>query len=219
MFRKQRSLRRVKGKPMANEARDPWTKFDMIVKAMAALLLPIVILIASQWYTKQQKDAENARLAQQKAADEIQHKIDRVTTLLTQLASENTRQRLLALKFIEYLAQSHEFPEELLPALIGVVDDKDEEVADAAAHTLAQVITLNPNLAKSVEVSAQTNPGTKKIIDKALQRSPSLAPLIHATSGARDGVRGDTPIRDQGKPAVSPDPGAGRKRIESRRNQ
>ena len=195
---------------MANEARDRWTKVDMVVKAVAALLLPLVILLASQWYTAQQKEADNARLAQQKAADEAQHNTDRVTLLLTHLASENARQRLLALKFIEYLAQLHQFPEALLPALLSVIDDKDEEVAHAAAHTLTQVIALNPTLAKSVEEAAQTNSETKKTIDRAVQRSPTLGPLINVRDVGRDSARDN--VREQSKPTITPESGSARKR-------
>jgi hypothetical protein len=88
---------------MASEPRDKWDKFDIAGKVIGGLLLPIIILVVSQGYTTQQKDADNARLAQQKASDDAQRNADRVTLLLTHLASENARERLLALKFTEYL--------------------------------------------------------------------------------------------------------------------
>lgn len=202
---------------MASNERDWWTKFDMVVKALSALLLPLVILLASQWYTAQQKQADNARLAQQKAADEAQHNTDRVTLLLTHLASENTRQRLLALKFIEYLAQSRQFPEPLLPALISVVDDSDEAVAQAAAETLTQVLNLNPSMTKSVEESAQTNSQARKTLERAVQKSPSLGPLVNVHPAVRDKVPDS--VRDSaprtGKSAPTPVPRPTRRRIEN----
>ena len=164
---------------MAAEQRDKWNKLDIAVRALGALLLPIIILVVSQWYTTQQKNADNARLAQQKAADDAQHDADRVALLLNHLASENARERILALKFIEYLAQAHQFPNELLPALISVVNDKDEEVANAASQTLTNVVATNPNFAKSVEDAAQTSPQTKGTVEKAAKLSPGLERVIN----------------------------------------
>jgi hypothetical protein len=163
---------------MASEPRDKWDKLDIATKALAGLLLPIIILIVSQRYTTQQKDTDSARLAQQQAADDAQRTADRVTLLLTHLASENARERLLALKFVEYLAQSHQFPEALLPALISVVNDANGEVAHDASHALTQVITLNPNLAKPVEQAAQTNSETRKAVIKAADLNPDLGLVV-----------------------------------------
>ena len=164
---------------MPTEPRDNWSKFDIAAKAIAAVLIPVVILVVSDWYTRQQKEAEAKRLDQQKAADDTRHDSDRVTLLLTHLASENVRERLLALKFVEYLAQSHQFPEGLLPALISVINDQDEEVSHAASHTLGQVVSENPNLGKSVEQAAQTNSETKQSVEKAVKLNPSLGRLIN----------------------------------------
>src|SRR5262245_41495123 len=98
---------------MANEQKDGWDKFTIITTVIGSILLPIIIFIVSNRYTEQQnKDNEN-RLAQQREADAAQRNADRVTTLLTHLASNNPQERLLAWRFVAYLAQNNLFPQEL----------------------------------------------------------------------------------------------------------
>jgi len=163
---------------MANEPRDGWDIFDIITKAAGALLLPIFILVASDWYTTQQKNSDYARLAQQKEADDAQRNTDRVTLLLTHLASNNPKERLLTVHFIEYLAQTKQFPADLLPIVLNSVNDENVEVAHTASHVLTQAVTTNPELAKSVERSAETSSETKKTVLKAATFSPGLKQAI-----------------------------------------
>ena len=164
---------------MANEPRDGWDKFDVITKVIGALLLPIIILIASNWYTNQQKKSDDARLAQQKESDDAQRNADRVTLLLTHLASNNPRERLLTMHFIEYLAQqTKQFPAELLPIILNSVNDENVDVAHAASQALTHAITINTELAKSVQKAADIYPETKDTIRKAAGYSSGLSNVI-----------------------------------------
>lgn len=163
---------------MADNARDGWGKFDIAIKAIAALLIPVVILLVSQWYASQQKKADEDRLKQEQAAAEAQQNSDRVTLLLSHLASENTRERLLALKFVEYLVQSGQFPEALLPAVLSMVNDQVPEVAHDASHTFEEVLNKSPDLARSVEQAAQTNSETRQSVQKAVTLNPDLKRII-----------------------------------------
>ena len=80
---------------------------------IGSLLLPIVIFVAGNIYTDQQQRAEAARLAQQKDADAAQRNADRIAALLTHLASTNANERLLAVRFVDYLIKHELFPKEL----------------------------------------------------------------------------------------------------------
>jgi len=166
---------------MANEPRDGWDIFDIITKAVGTLLLPIFILIASDWYTTQQKNSDQARLAQQKEADDAQRNTDRVTLLLTHLASNNPRERLLSVRFIEYLTQTKQFPTELLPVVLNRVNDENDDVANTASHVLTQAVTVNPELAKSVEKAAEASSETKNTVIRAAEKSPGLRQAIDIT--------------------------------------
>jgi hypothetical protein len=163
---------------MANGPRDGWGRFDITAKALSSVLLPLIILWAGNSYTKQQKQADDARLEQEKKADDARRDTDRVTLLLTHLASTNPKERIIAVKFIEYLSQAHQFPEGLLPGLLSVVNDEDESVAHAASNALTQAITTNPELGTSVEKAAQTNSETKKTVVRAAELSPDLGRVI-----------------------------------------
>jgi hypothetical protein len=163
---------------VATELRDRWDKFDIIIKAIGTLLLPIIILIASNRFTTQQKMADAARLTQQSNIDAAQRNADRMALLLTHLASENPRERLLAVSFVEYLAQTNQFPQELLPIVLNSVNDNNTQVAHAASHALTQAVKLNPTLRASVAAVAKTNTETRKTLDRAARFSPALRRFI-----------------------------------------
>lgn len=169
---------------MANETKDGWDKFSIITTVIGSLLLPIIIFIVSNNYTEQQKKADEERLAQQKAADVAQHNADRVAVLLTHLASNNPRERLLATRFVDYLVKNNLFPKELSlqDVLLDAVKDKDETVAHTASHVLTQAVTANPALKQSIEKAAGTDPEIKNTVIRAVEMSPELGQAIDIRS-------------------------------------
>lgn len=142
---------------MAGDSQSKWMPiFDIVLKVMTGVLVPLTILIAGQLVALQQQKNNQATLAQQRQVDLEQRNADRVTNLYKSLASDNPTERILAVRIIEYLAQANQFPAELGPALITVsLSDKDPEVARAAAEVLPQAYKSNPELEKKVVVETQ----------------------------------------------------------------
>jgi carboxypeptidase family protein len=174
---------------MADEKRDGWVKLDIIAKAIAGILLPIIILIVGNLLTtqqqkanearlQQQKEADRARLDQQREADQAQHNADRVSVYLNHLASTNPNERKLALQAMAYLADNNQFPKELVGAVIASLDDKDKEVASVGTETLTQAAKSDPQIAQEIVKSAKNNPNKANAITKAAQSSPDLKTTI-----------------------------------------
>jgi hypothetical protein len=174
---------------MDEEKRDGWSKLDIITKAVAGILLPVIILIVGHWLTVQQQKANEARLQQQKEADQAtrdqqreaeqaQRNADRISTYLNHLASTNPKERKLALQVMSYLADNNQFPKELVGAVIASLDDKDKEVARLSAETLTQAAKSDPQIAQEVVRSAKNNSSKASAITKAAQSSPDLKSTI-----------------------------------------
>lgn len=165
---------------MANESKDGWDKVAIITAVIGSLLLPIIIFLASYWFTEQQRQADEARLNEQKKADAAQTNADRISALLTHLASNNPKERLLAWRFANYLVQNGLFPEELsLQDLsLDALDDDDAAVTHAASHVLTEAVTLKPELKKSIETAAETDLKTREKLSRAAAKSPDLAKAI-----------------------------------------
>lgn len=95
---------------MANEPKDRWDKVGVITTVIGSLLLPAIIFIVSYRYTEQQKSSDQVQLDEQKKADDAHRNADRITALLTHLASSNPKKRLLAIRFVDYLVENNLFP-------------------------------------------------------------------------------------------------------------
>jgi hypothetical protein len=93
----------------------------IIVTAIIGVLMPIVILIIGNWYTRQKE-----------RANENQRNADRLALLLKHLASDNTSERLLALQVVQYLHSKKEFPPELANTVTAIAFRDTPEVAGAA---------------------------------------------------------------------------------------
>lgn len=103
---------------MAVEPRDAWSKFDVITKAISILLLPVVLFVASNMYTAQQRTANENVLREQQRADGMRYKADRLAMMVKSLSSENERERLVALQVLESLVISHQVLTENLRAVL-----------------------------------------------------------------------------------------------------
>ena len=141
---------------MADKPLDKWEKFDISTKAIAGILLPVMILLVGNWYTAQQKEAETA-----------QRNADRLASFLNHLASNNPKERKLSLEVLTYLANSNQMPNELVIPIMSTVNDEDPEVAAAGSAALNQAAASDPEKAKSIVKAATADPEKAKSIVKA----------------------------------------------------
>jgi hypothetical protein len=171
---------------MENEnSRDRWSKFDISAKALAAILLPVVIFYftyqqqrSNELRLQQEKTSEERKLEQQRMADLAQRNADRVTVHLNHLASNNPNERRLSLQVLSFFARNNQFPDELLAAVILATDDKDPGVANASSATLAQAAKSNPETARAIVKASQSNPNTARVLSDAVTKNPDLATAI-----------------------------------------
>lgn len=129
--------------------RDFWSKLQVISGILASVLIPLVIF----WIGTEM----NRRQAER---DRYQQNADRVTTIIKSLSSENPRERKMALSFADYLAQSGQFPEELFPVFLSIINtDPNREVAEEATQVLQEAATRNVKLERSLnEVLTEMKP-------------------------------------------------------------
>jgi hypothetical protein len=124
-----------------SEERDGWGKAEVLFSALGAVVMPIVLLVVGSWLTKQQEStAEATRQA------------ERLTSLMQPLASENPRERQLAIEVAGYLADRGQLPLELVPVLVNIVkSDTDSSTAQAASQALARVEQRTPQLRNEIQ--------------------------------------------------------------------
>src|SRR5215472_8293119 len=163
---------------MADEPRDKWSKAEVIGKTIAGIFLPIILLYLGNMYASKQEKANEARLAHDQKAEMAQRNADRVGTFLNHLASNNPTERKLTLQVVSYLAQTNEFPEELLTVVISTVDDKDPDVAREGSMALAQVAQSNPDKAKAIAKAAEASDKVAKSVASASDSHPELREAI-----------------------------------------
>ncbi|MFC1825558.1 hypothetical protein ACFL9T_22840 [Thermodesulfobacteriota bacterium] len=135
---------------MAN-SRDGWSKIEILAKITGAIFLPIVLLVLGNWYTNQQRIENEANREREKLSDSQQRNADRVTNLLRHLASPNQRERVLAIKVSQFLAQEKQLPAELVPVLVEVASKDDIEASGAATEVLRIAAKTDKALVSSVE--------------------------------------------------------------------
>jgi len=114
---------------MANGERNTvppgWQKAEIVAKIAAALLVPVVILVAGHTLAAQQA----------RTADALQNS-DRVADLLGHLASQNPQERILAIQALRFHRDAHAIPEEIVASLLTVAATDNVDVAAAAAAAL-----------------------------------------------------------------------------------
>jgi hypothetical protein len=132
---------------MANQPRDRWDKMDVLAKITGAVLIPIILLVIGNWHTTEIRRIEHARAEQLEEIEDARRALDRAAIILRHLASENARERELAMHFVEYLNSHNQFPNELYPILISALADEDEAVQHSARTVLTDVLERNPAFA------------------------------------------------------------------------
>lgn len=162
---------------MPNGAGDSWTKFNSVVTALSGLLIPIILLIVGHQYTSEEADSSSKQREIEQEATAAQHETDRVTLLLTHLSSTNPTEQKLALAFVEYLANSNQFPTEFLPIVINTLSDRDTTVVKATARVLAEIMRSRPAIRDSLVSTIMRRPDLKKIVQEG---SPSTRALKSA---------------------------------------
>lgn len=160
---------------MKNETRDGWSKFDISARVVASILIPAAIL----YFTLQEKSNEANRLQQQYNQDLAQRNADRAASLLKLLASQNRKERLLAIHIIGYFNNHDQLPPELGPALLAVfATDGDQEVRKAISNVLPRValkessavkITQPPE--KAAKVPRDTRTAYSRLSNRQLKDS------------------------------------------------
>jgi murein L,D-transpeptidase YcbB/YkuD len=129
---------------------------DLVLKILTGVLIPVTIVIAGHLVARQQQQDSDATLKQQRESDLAERNADRAANLLKFLASENVRERQLAVRVVEHLVKENQLPAELGPALINVsLTDPDPEVARVASESLPQIYQSNPGLEKSAVAETQ----------------------------------------------------------------
>ncbi len=131
-----------------SEPRDIWAKVDILLKAIASVALPIALFWFGHQVTLQQAASAAANL-----------RIERLTSLLGSLASENERERRIAIEVAGYLAKIEQLPLELVPVLITIAsDDPSSVTARAASNALSKVETASPALKPEIEKGLSSLP-------------------------------------------------------------
>jgi hypothetical protein len=124
-----------------NEKRDNWSKIDVIGKILGGILLPFVIFFVGT----------NINIQQQRK-EQNQKNIDRVSSIIKSLSSENKREKELTLVFAKFLAQKKQFPEELFPVFLNVINSEtDFDLAQEATNVLTVVGQTNEVVSNEVK--------------------------------------------------------------------
>ena len=140
-----------------SEPRDLWSKAEIVFTAIGAVILPIVLFIVGTSLTRQQEAAADAARMQQEAAAQAAREAERLTGLLQPLASENERERRLAIEVAGYLAKTNQLPLELYPVLVSIVRSEGQSsgIAQEASQVLASVEEKNPELRTQIQADLQ----------------------------------------------------------------
>ena len=129
------------------EPRDWWQKAEIvtrIVSSIAAIFLPIALLIVGNQLTKRQKDIESSR-------QQAESKASRLTLLVEQLSSDNSKKIQLAIKVAEFLGKNDQLPGELIPALMEIIQgNSDKNISTKARESLENIAKANPALGKTI---------------------------------------------------------------------
>jgi len=154
---------------MSEDRRDGWGKLGLVSQIASSLLLPVLLFVASQNYTHHRD-----------LSDQAQRNADRMTAMLGHLSSENPRERLLALQFVEQLAHSNQFPPELVPIVLATAGDSNVTVAKAASQLLTDVVTRDTAAAQSIVLGAQQSVIRRELVARATLFNPQLNRLLYA---------------------------------------
>jgi len=135
------------------EPRDWWSKAEIttkIVSSVAAMFLPIALLIVGNQLTEEQKRAEDSR-------QQAESQANRLPKLVEQLSSGNQTERKLTVQVAIYLANQGQLPKDLVPALVAVANtDNDPKIRSEVRSALANLAEQQPSLAPEINAELST---------------------------------------------------------------
>lgn len=188
-----------------SEPRDWWSKIEIITKiisSIAAVFLPIALLIVGNQLTEQQKKVEISR-------QQAENSANRLPKLIEQLSSSNPTEKKLSIQVAVYLSNQGQLPKELVPALVAVANtDNSDVVRSVARSSLINLAEQQPLLAPEIKAELSTlvyiqianeNQREKaKVIQSSLIKSGFSAPGIENVGdniGAKPEIPKITEIR------------------------
>ena len=108
--------------------KDRWDKFEIIMKAF----IPVVIALVGFQYNRAQQGINTANIAAQSHRDEENRNADRLTTMIKHLASDNPKERIIAINVANILSLHHQLPTEINSTIIAASKSTDQAEAKAA---------------------------------------------------------------------------------------
>ncbi len=145
-----------------SRGKDAWD----ILSIIASILIPLVVIFVGHLLSEQQKKA-----------NEIAKQADRLSVLIKHLASNNPRERKIAVDISSFLADNGQLPTELIPTIIDLADTGENSAeAKKAANLLAKIGEKAPQLKKQIQQSAVDIPARVYFhITQESQRTPAKA--------------------------------------------
>jgi hypothetical protein len=158
------------------EPKDRWSKAEIILSAVSGVLLPLAVAGVGGVYTYLQDKHNDDVLIQQRQNEQVRQRSEQATTLLTHLASDSARERLLAVKVTEQLAKDNLLPSELVPVLVEIAKNDDSSGVSGAATEA---------VASTTKVTTVSAAGTQETVSSQAQTTLAALPVrvyIHIRS-------------------------------------
>ncbi|MEM1241012.1 MAG: hypothetical protein AAGI45_14310 [Cyanobacteria bacterium P01_H01_bin.26] len=153
------------------EARDNWSKVEIVAQVISAIFLPVALLVVGRIYDVRQNQQQ-----------QLEDNANRLTSLIDHLSSEVPRERELAITVTHYLAAQGQLPEELVPVVTLVaIDDENQQVAESAREALSTAVQQQPELKTTIVESARptSNPDSEARPDQSeITRQTAAAEVV-----------------------------------------
>lgn len=120
---------------MGNKEFTNWHKFGIIMTA----LIPLVIAVVGIWHSQSQEKINRIIIQEQNNRDEANRMADRLTALIKHLASDNPKERTIAINVAGALLSQQKLPVEITSTIIALSKSADKDEAKAA-QSFAQAL-------------------------------------------------------------------------------
>ncbi len=147
-----------------------WDKVKDTVDVFAKILLPVVLYWVGTQYA-----------AQQKQHDEERADFDKITLVVQQLASDKPRERVEALRVLNFFVVQCKFPTVLVPAVQDSTKDDDQRVVQTAEGLLADAIANCPDDKTIILADAAHSPQAAAAVARTAEAQPALVKSIDFT--------------------------------------
>ena len=120
------------------KTKDIWDKLEIIAKAF----IPVIIAFLGYQYNSAQQEINAANITAQAHIDEKNRKADRLTGMIKNLASDNPKERIIAMNVANSLYLSGQLPAAIGPIIIDASKSLDQAEAEAAkSFAIVQSLT------------------------------------------------------------------------------